>query len=635
MLETPDLIIDDRSEDTPNTGQGTMAVALAVALSVAALYLARDVLVPLTVAALLSFALSPPMLWMRRRGIGRVPSVTIVVTLAFIGIFGLGRMVVVQFAALADNLPAYEENLQQKIKSVQGAAGDSGILTKAQDMLRKLNNQIDGGDTQAHPGKLVTKNGEVPRPVPVQIQQSSSSPVQLLQTLVGPLIAPLANTGLIIVFVISFLLQRENLRDRFIRLVGSRDLHRTTEALNEAGSRVARYLFLQLTVNLIYSVPVYFGLHLIGVPNALLWALLVVLMRFVPYVGIVIAAIFPLALSLAVDPHWDMVVWTATLFISLELVSANLIEPWLYGVNTGLSPVAIIVAVTFWTWLWGPIGLLLSTPLTVCLVVLGRHAPPLRFLHVLLGNDAPLAPSETFYQRLLADDSAEAAETCEALLKDRNLGQIYDEVVVPALALAQDDSNRGELSRKLRGRIREGIAEVIETFAALESSGPHSILAPEPGSPVLCVVGRNDLDEAATGLLVQLLHKRNIGARLISAESITSPDEAQRQIDVRGTASTRIICLSYMSNSPVKARLLVRKLRRKHLQDTKVIVGFWGARPVSDDAARERLDNIGADDVVTSLQQAVDKIAAVIQPNDQSLSDLVQAAANAVQQRLQ
>jgi predicted PurR-regulated permease PerM len=635
MHETPDIIADDRHDDQPHTGQATMAVALGVAMSVAALYLARDVLVPLTLAALLSFALSPPMLWMRRRGIGRVPSVAIVVTLAFIGIFGLGRMVVVQVAALADNLPAYEQNLQDKIRSVQGAAGDSGILTKAQDMLRKLNNQIDG-DGQPRSGRLVTKNGDVPRPVPVQIQQSSSSPVQLLQSVIGPLIAPLANTGLIVVFVISFLLQRENLRDRFIRLVGSRDLHRTTEALNEAGSRVARYLFLQLTVNLIYSVPVYFGLHAIGVPNALLWALLVVLMRFVPYVGIVIAAIFPLALSLAVDPHWDMVVWTATLFISLELVSANLIEPWLYGVNTGLSPVAIIVAATFWTWLWGPVGLLLSTPLTVCLVVLGRHAPPLRFLHVLLGNDAPLAPSETFYQRLLADDSAEAAETCEALLKERNLGQIYDEVVVPALALAQDDSNRGELSRKLRGRIREGIAEVIETFAALEAAGPHTPLpAPEPGSPVLCVVGRNDLDEAATGLLVQLLHKRNIGARLISAESITSPDDAERQVDVRGTASTRIICLSYMSNSPVKARLLVRKLRRKHLQDTKVIVGFWGARPVSDDTARERLTSIGADEIVTSLQQAVERIAATIHPTDKSLADLVQAAANAVQQQLQ
>ena len=620
----------DRGDEPDHNGHATMAVAMGVAMSVAALYLARDVLVPLTLAALLSFALSPPMLWLRRRGLARVPSVAVVVTLAFIAIFGLGRMVVMQISALADNLPTYQLNLQEKIKSVQGAAGDSGVLTKAQDMLRKLNTQLDGGSETMNHAKLVA-HGDIAKPVPVQIQQTSPAPFQLLQSVIGPLIAPLATTGLIVVFVISFLLQRENLRDRFIRLVGSRDLYRTTEALNEAGSRVSRYLFLQLTVNLIYSVPVYFGLHAIGVPNALLWALLVVLMRFVPYVGIIIAAIFPLALSLAVDPGWDMLIWTMALFVSLELVSANLIEPWLYGVNTGLSPVAIIVAATFWTWLWGPVGLLLSTPLTVCLVVLGRHAPPLRFLHVLLGNDAPLAPSETFYQRLLADDPGEAAETCEAMLKERTLEQIYDEVVVPALALAQDDSSRGELSRKLRGRIREGIAEVIETFAALEGTAAHPV--PEPGLPVLCIVGRNDLDEAATGLLVQLLHKRNIGARLISADSVSASDEAQ-VLDVRGTASTKLICLSYMSNSPLKARLLIRKLRRKHLSDTRVIVGFWGAPAVGEQAARERLAAIGADEVVTSLQQAVDRIAAVIHPVDTTLSDLAQAAAHALQQRL-
>ncbi len=639
---------DDRI-DTPN-GQATMTVAIGVAMSVAALYLARDVLVPLTLSALLSFALSPPMLWMRRRGVARVPSVVVVVTLAFVGIFGLGRLVVAQMSTLADNLPSYQQNLENKIRSVQGAAGDSGVLGRAADMLRKLNDQLDNSSvapstaglnpTTGKPGKVAPHTGIPiePRPVPVQIQQSTPAPIQLLQSVIGPLLAPLATTGLIVVLIILFLLQRESLRDRFIRLVGSRDLHRTTEALNEASSRVSRYLFLQLTVNVVYSIPIFFGLRAIGVPNAILWAMLVVLMRFVPYVGIIIAAIFPLALSLAVDPNWNMLIWTATLFVSLELVFGNVIEPWLYGVNTGLSPVAIIVAATFWTWLWGPIGLLLSTPLTVCLVVLGRHAPPLRFLHVLLGNDAPLAPSETFYQRLLADDPAEAAETCEGMLKERTLGQIYDEVVIPALALAQDDSNRGELSRKLRGRIREGIAEVIETFSTLENAPERAqaqtMIAADPGVPVLCIVGRNDLDEAATGLLVQLLNKRDIGARLVSAESIVTPDDADRQMDVRGTANTRIICLSYMSNSPLKARLLIRKLRRKHLQDTKVIVGFWGSRTVSDDSASERLAAMGADMVVTSLQDAVDKIAAAIDPPDTMLSDLAQAAANALQQRL-
>ncbi len=633
-------------EDAP-TGQATLTVAIGVAMSVAALYLARDVLVPLTLSALLSFALSPAMLWLRRRGVPRVPSVIVVVTLAFFSIFSVGRLVVLQVSALADNLPEYQHNLEQKIHSVQGAAGDSGVLSRAADMLRNLNQQLDGGApppgtpvglVPGRPGKPSAKIGleaEPSRPIPVQIEQSAPGPMQLVQSVIGPLLEPLATTGLIVVFVISFLVQRENLRDRFIRLVGSRDLHRTTEALNEAGSRVSRYLLLQLTVNVIYSVPIFLGLRAVGVPNAILWALLVILMRFVPYVGIIIAALFPLALSLAVDPGWNMVLWTGALFISLELVFGNVVEPWLYGMNTGLSPVAIIVAATFWTWLWGPIGLLLSTPLTVCLVVLGRHAPPLRFLHVLLGNDAPLAPSETFYQRLLADDPAEAAETCEALLKDRPLGRIYDEVVIPALALAQDDSNRGVLSRKLRGRIREGIAEVIETFAALdtpvEGAPADNLAAPEAGAPVLCVVGRNDLDEAATGLLVQLLNKRQIGARLVSAESVVAEEGNRDVVDVRGAASTKVICLSYMSNSPVKARLLIRKLRRKHLQDTKVLVGFWGTPPLAEPAARERLATVGADFVVTSLQNAADEIEASIRPQDMALSDLAQAAADALQ----
>ena len=295
----------------------------------------------------------------------------------------------------------------------------------------------------------------------------------------------------------------------------------------------------------------------------------------------------------------------------------NVIEPWLYGMNTGLSPVAIIVAATFWTWLWGPIGLLLSTPLTVCLVVLGRHAPPLRFLHVLLGNDAPLAPPQTFYQRLLADDPTEAAEHCEAFLKDRSLAAIYDDVVLPALALAQDDASRGVLNRNLRGRIREGIAEVIETFSTLEGVENAVAASPQPHDslpPVLCIAGRNDLDESATGLLVQLLHQRKIQARLVSAEAILAGSSGGTDMDVRDTANTRIICLSSMSASPVKARALIRKLKRLHLPDTKIIVGFWAAPLASDTARRERLAATDADMIVTTLQDAVEEIDGRRQP---------------------
>ena len=614
-----------------------LTVAVGVAMTVAALFLAREVLVPLVMAALLSFALSPPMLWLRRHHVPRTASVAIVVTLAFCVILGFGRLIVGQVSSLADNLPAYQHNVESKIKSLQGVTKTgSGMLGRIADTLQNFDKQIDNSPTAAtsgsRPGHLL--DSSVQRPLPVQIQTTSNAPLQLLQSVIGPLLAPLATTGLVIVFVISFLFQRENLRDRFIRLVGSRDLHRTTEALNEAGSRVSRYLLLQGLVNVVYAVPIYAGLSLIGVPNALLWALLTAIMRFVPYLGIIIASVAPIILSVAADPGWNMLAYTAALFVSIELVFGNVIEPWLYGMNTGLSPVAIIVAATFWTWLWGPIGLLLSTPLTVCVVVLGRHAPPLRFLHVLLGNDAPLAPPEMFYQRLLADDPGEAAEHCEAFLKERSLAAIYDDVVLPALALAQDDSDRGVLSRALRARIRRGMAEVIETFAAIEKI---EIATPKPDAPhdsmppVLCISGRNDLDESALALLVQLLHQRGVTARLESAETVLA--QGAEELDVRGSAHTRVIFVSSMSASPVKAKLLIRKLRRLHLPDTRIMVGFWAAPLASETARRDRLAATGGDMIVTRLQDAVEEIVTSIIPEENdSLFELTQAAAHALQQ---
>ena len=235
----------------------------------------------------------------------------------------------------------------------------------------------------------------------------------MLQTVVGPLVQPLATTGIVIVFVVFMLLQREDLRDRFIRLVGSRDLHRTTQALGDAAERVGRYLLMQLLVNVAYGIPIGIGLWLIGVPNPLLWGMLSVVLRFVPFIGPILAAAFPLALSIAVDPGWTMLLWTAALFIVLEMISGNIVEPWLYGASTGLSSIAILAAAVFWTWLWGPVGLLLSTPLTVCLVVLGRHVPQFGFLNVLLGSEPVLEPAESLYQRLLAGDPDEATERAE------------------------------------------------------------------------------------------------------------------------------------------------------------------------------------------------------------------------------
>ena len=292
----------------------------------------------------------------------------------------------------------------------------------------------------------------------------------MLQTVVGPLVQPLATTGIVIVFVVFMLLQREDLRDRFIRLVGSRDLHRTTQALGDAAERVGRYLLMQLLVNVAYGIPIGIGLWLIGVPNPLLWGMLSVVLRFVPFIGPILAAAFPLALSIAVDPGWTMLLWTAALFIVLELISGNIVEPWLYGASTGLSSIAILAAAIFWTWLWGPVGLLLSTPLTVCLVVLGRHVPQFGFLNVLLGSEPVLEPAESLYQRLLAGDPDEATERAEEFLKSHPILTYYDEVAIPALSMFEHDRARGVLTDERRTLVAAAALTLVDNLSEHEDA---------------------------------------------------------------------------------------------------------------------------------------------------------------------
>src|SRR6202043_3033102 len=295
--------------------------------------------------------------------------------------------------------------------------------------------------------------------------------------------------GLVIVFVIMILLlEREDLRDRLLRLAGRRDLHRTPEAMNDAAQRISRYLLSQLVVNISCGLPIGLALTLIGIPNAALWGILVVLLRFIPYLGIVIAAAFPLALAIAVAPDWMLFVWTALLFVGIELVVANLVEPLVYGGSTGLSSVALIAAATFWTWLWGPIGLLLSTPMTVCLVVIGRHVPQLKFLDVILGNEPVLTPVETFYQRILANNPEEATEQAEEFAKNSSLTEFFEEIAIPALARAQADSDRGVLPLEDRATFERAIASMVENLLEDENAtaAPEHAEGPIPQGVARC-----------------------------------------------------------------------------------------------------------------------------------------------------
>jgi len=615
--------IEVHAAGTPSTGLGTAAVGV---ITIASLYFGRDVFVPMALAILLSFALGPAVLLLRRWHINRILAVIVVVTLAFAVILGIGAAIGTQLAHLAENLPGYQFNITEKIHSLRDTTTSSGVVGRAVKTLSDLGGEVTkpsesvGGPTATRPA-IVAPGVQQQKPIPVEIRQSSATPLQLIMQLAAPLLQPLATAGIVVVFVIFFLLQRQDLRDRIIRLAGTRDLQRTTRALDDAARRLSRYLLIQTGINASLGVFVGTGLWFIGVPNPLLWGILTMLLRFVPYIGPVIAAAFPAALAVAVDPGWSMLLWVAGLFIVAEGITGQFIEPWLYGQSMGLSGVAVVVAAAFWTLLWGPVGLLLSTPLTMCLVVLGRHVETLQFLEVLLGDRPPLAPEESFYQRLLANDPDEAAHQAEAFLKDKPLAAYYDEVAIKGLALAQLDVDRGALDHANRVRIKEAVEWVIDDLSdhvddaiptdkegAAEVTALPSVLAPEELAPdwqgvaVLCVAGRGSLDEAAAAMLAQLLERHGISARVVPYEAVSVTNLPQ--LDV---TDVQMACLSYLEpGNLANPRYLVRRLRRR-LPQAKIINGFW-TMTTQEAEERNALTATRADFVVTSLQQAVEEV---------------------------
>jgi predicted PurR-regulated permease PerM len=607
---------DGRARAELPRGMFGMMAVLVTATVIAILYFAREVFVPITLAILLSFLLAPAVRWLRRLRVGRVTAVGFTAMLAFMAIAGFAAVVVGEISSLAQQLPEYRYNLQTKIRSLPGMVPGGGVYRRATEMFRELSTELSRVGTQGAAESPRSATGapepQPVKPMPVQVVEAEPGPLQIVESIIGPLLQPMAAGGLVIVFVIMILLEREDLRDRLLRLAGRRDLHRTTEAMNDAAQRISRYLLSQLVVNISCGLPIGIGLTLIGIPNAALWGILVVLLRFIPYLGIVIAAAFPLALAIAVDPGWMLLVWTALLIVCIELVVANLVEPLVYGGTTGLSPVALIAAATFWTWLWGPIGLLLSTPMTVCLVVLGRHVPQLQFLDVMLGNEPVLTPVETFYQRVLANDPEEATEQAEEFAKNSSLSKFFDEVAIPALARAQADSDRGVLSFGDRARFASAIECMVENLLEDEdaAAAPEHAAGPKPEgfSGIVCVAGRNELDQAAALLLVNVLRLErhiDIGAPL-SADAL-SADTAYLPF----FKDASVVCLSLIStSSPARARFLVRRIRRRAPR-ARILVGFWGSRTreaVSEEIARA----ISVQAVAFSLRDAATTIDSLL-----------------------
>jgi predicted PurR-regulated permease PerM len=598
----------------------SIASALFIGLSiVVVLYFGREIFIPLALAVLLSFALAPLVESLRRWHVPRFGAVMLIVVVAFVVIAAIGAILARQAGQVAGNLPSYQITIGRKIETLRDAAGTGGVIEKVTHALEGLRQQILKPPVPADSPTQPSGSSETgSKPIPVEIQEGPPKPLEIIQSVLSPILGPLATAGIVVVFAIFILLYRLDLRDRFIRLAGSRDLTRTTAAMNDAASRLSRYLLTQTAINASFGVIIGTGLWFIGIPNPLLWGIVGALTRFVPYIGAIISAVFPSALAIAVDPGWSMLIWTVLLFVVVEAIMGQVLEPWLYGHGTGLSPMAVIVAAAFWTWLWGPIGLLLSTPLTACLVVLGRHVEQLKFLEVMLGDKPALAAEEIFYQRMLAGDPHEAADKAEQFLKERSLSAFYDEVAIPGLAMAQDDVTDGQLEPDRLAQIRDAVHDVVDDLSDYEDEVPtpnpndvqalvkNQELAPEwrEGTPVLCIGTRTPLDEAVATMLAQLLKKHGIGARCEARDAL-----AMDHIFRLETAGVLLVCLSCLDVSRLtEVRYLVRRVRRKP-SDVLILAGFWGPRENTigaNDTTSKDLESVGADLYATSLRQAVD-----------------------------
>jgi predicted PurR-regulated permease PerM/methylmalonyl-CoA mutase cobalamin-binding subunit len=619
------------SMQPPRTKSGSAAALVGIwnvlltAFVIAILYFARDMLIPLALAALLTFLLAP-LVTRLERWMGRIAAVLLVVTMIFSMIGMAGWVLTRQLVDLATRLPDYKVNIETKLHSFQLPSG--GAFKRLSETVEEVKKDFRGSDApivSQVPGKPETA---VAVPVsaaptlPVQVVETSkANPLQLLQVIISPLLGPLGTTGLVILLVIFMLLKREDLRSRLIRLIGQGRISATTHALDDANHRVSRYLLMQLVVNVTFGIAVAIGLFFIGVPNAILLGSFATVLRFIPYIGAWIAAAFPIILSFAISPSWMMPLLTLGLFVLLELICSNIVEPWLYGSSTGVSSIALVVAAVFWTWLWGPIGLMLATPLTVCLVVMGRHVPQLAFLSIMLSDEDALTPAEQCYHRLLTVGLNEASELADAYVKANSLTALYDAVLIPVITAAETDHQRGSLDNEQRDFVEQGIRDIIEdlgTGPALESrlfEDKREIEHSPPPAParacrICCLPARANRDEIAGTMVVHLLQQQgfqaqNAPAKLVAGELVKMVDEA----DVDAA------CISVVAPSTViHARYLCAKLRAQ-LPNLKIVVGLWGATENIIQAA-QRLRDSGASEVVTTLADAVVQLATLAPPAD-------------------
>lgn len=576
-----------RDDSAPLRGFVTLAT---VVLVVAILRWAKDVMLPIAMAVLLAFLLTPVVVRLARWGLPKTAAIIGTVTLAFLLLGGVGWIVGTQVIDLARQLPNYEQNIHRKIAALKAPRGPDA-LSRASGVVENVRKQLQEPE-QKPPPDAATAPAE-PGPVPVVVKSDASS-IEVAREILAPVLSPLGTAGIVIVFVIAMLFQREDLRDRFLNVISSGQLNVATQALDDAARRVSRYLGMQLIVNATYGIPVGVGLFFIGIPNALLWGLLATLLRFIPFLGPWIAAAFPVVLAVAVDPGWMKLVYVIGLFVVMELVSNNIIEVVLYGASTGISNVALLVAAVFWTWVWGTAGLFLSTPMTVCLMVIGKYVPGLRFLSVLLGSEPVLTPPAQLYQRMLAMDSDEIETLASQLIEERSLAAFYSDVLLPALQLAEQDRHQGTLAEVRQTFILDTCRELIEE---LERESPA--LPPDTPPVALAIPARDDADEIVALMLRHLLRER--GLAVLVSPVTAKPEENLRTLQRHRPPAVILSALPPGAFSA--AQHAIRRLLRARAE-APIVLGLW-ARDAAVGDLQARLRGTQVEAVVTSLGEAV------------------------------
>jgi predicted PurR-regulated permease PerM/methylmalonyl-CoA mutase cobalamin-binding subunit len=582
---------------------------LLFAFVVAALYFGRSILVPIALATLITFLLSR-LVTRLERWIGRIAAVLVTVIAMFTICGAVSWVIGRQVIDLADKLPDYQANISTKIRSLRLPA--AGPVARFSSSVQALQNELvapnTAPETNRARGNLSTGTpSPATTPIPVKVIEGRNAIPQLMQETLSAILSPLGTAALVLLLVIFMLLKREDIRGRLIRLVGQGRISTTTRAMEDAGRRVSRYLSTQFLVNTCYGICVAIGLQLIGVPNAALWGLLSGVLRFIPYVGPWVGALLPVLLSFAISAGWFIPLMTIALFIVLEVIVSNFIEPWVYGANTGVSPLALIISAVFWTWLWGPVGLVLSTPMTVCLAVIGRHVPRLESLGILLSEDQPLAPHEEFYHRLLSFSLDSAEEFANKYVDTESLTALYDNVLIPAIAAVELDAHRGSLTPEQRTSALQRTHEIIDDFngrkdAHEQKNGDDIGVAPAIGSRVLCIPASAYRDELAGEMLAQLLRNRGFEAHNLPAR--LKPDEL---LDRTFDRQPECICVSVLPPTSIAQARQIASAIHERLGNATILVGAWSAR-FDAEKLKERSRTAHVDEVAVSLADAVQQV---------------------------